>query len=360
MRRKTLLYFDTAEKIRGYIVSEKLQPGAFLPPERALADEFGISVVTLKKALKFLCEENILTTVPRRGTRVNATIAASGASSCRKRRIGLTVWENTDIFHTDTVSHIALSGTVFPTENYEIVMVYVNASMIYAGTWGGLLPSDLDGILVTVQELPEMMLNELRAASLPAVFIEHENFTPGVWIDEVPGVLKLMKYLISMNHKKIAFVSGPAPLAMVRKQIMAFRAFVNENKLFNDERYIVSCAYERKSAFVETLRILELPSPPTAILLGSEFMAQGALDALQSKCLKCPDDISIVCFGGSVLSLQSYPQLTVLTTAFSQSPGLFKAGAQMLRDMLENRQTETSVIIERDLIVRESTALRHC
>ncbi|OGV45298.1 MAG: hypothetical protein A2017_08840 [Lentisphaerae bacterium GWF2_44_16] len=359
MRRKTLLYFDTAEKIRGYIVSEKLQPGAFLPPERALADEFGISVVTLKKALKFLCEENILTTVPRRGTRVNSISFNEGASVCRKRRIGLTVWENTDIFHTDTVSHIALSGSLFPAESYEIVMVYVNASMIYAGTWGNLLPSDLDGMLVTVQELPDAMLNELKTASLPAVFIEHENFSPGCWIDEAPGVFKLLNYLISMGHKKIAFVSGPAPLAMVQKQLRAFKSFAADKKLFHDERYIVSCAYERKSAFVETLRILELPSPPTAILLGSEFMAQGALDALQSKGLKCPDDVSIASFGGGVLSQQSYPQLTVLTTVFNQSPGLFSVGAQMLRNILEKGEAGASLIVERDLIVRESTALRH-
>lgn len=353
MRKKTLLYYETADKIREYIISEKLQQGAFLPPERILAEEFKVSVVTLKNALKFLCEENILKTVPRRGTKVNEMPSAVLPQVRRKKRIGITVWKNADVFHTDNIRLIEAAGDIFPSEAYEIVIVYVGPEMIYSESWGSALPENLDGIFVTVQELPPSMLQEIKNSALPAVFMELEGFTPGVWINETPGISKLMNYLNSLGHSKIAFISGPHALAMVQEQLKVFRSFA-----VHDERYIAAAPYERKAAFTETLKMLELPEPPTAILLGNEFMAQGALDALQAKGLKCPDDVSIACFGGISLSLQSYPQLTILTSVFNQ-PSIFKIGAQMLCDIIENRNTETSVVIERELVVRESTALKN-
>lgn len=354
MRKKTLLYYETADKIREYISSEKLRPGAFLPPERVLAEEFAVSIVTLKSALKFLCEEKILTTVPRRGTKINEIPEAFRQAERRKKRIGITVWKNADVFHTDNVRLIETVGNVFPADSYEIVIVYVGPEMIRAESWDNSLHTDLDGIIVTLQELPHSMLDAVKNSSLPAVFIDHKNFTPGIWINEVPGISKLITYLLSLGHKKIAFISGPPSLIMVQEQLKAFR---NSAGLACDERCIAAAPYERKAAFTETVKILELPERPTAFLLGNEFMAQGALDALQSKNLKCPSDISIACFGGIQVSLQSYPQLTILTSGLQQL-GSFTAGAQMLCDIIEKRTTEESVVVERELVVRESTALR--
>ena len=356
MQKKTLLYYETAGRIREYIVAEKLHTGAFLPTERVLAEEFGVSVVTLKRALKVLCEKNILTTIPRRGTKVNALPEAAG-SACKKKRIGLAVWRDSDIFHTDAIRLISAAGTVFPQSDYEIVLVYVTNEMLYAESWGDSLSSScLDGLLVCVQELQGEMLKEIKTSSLPTVFLAHKGFSPGVWINEAPGISKLLKYLVSLGHERIAFVSGPADLGMVQDQVKAFKNFVCGRNIPFDNKYIASSLYERKAAFIETIRLLELPEPPTAILAGSEFMAQGVLDALQSKGKKCPGDLSLACFGGISISQQSYPQLTILTTIFDQNPGTFSAGAQMLRDILEGRTTETSVIVERELIVRESTS----
>ena len=70
--RKTLLYYDISEKIKDYIISEKLQVGSLLPSERDLSEKFNVACITLRKALECLCTEGILTKIPRKGSRINA------------------------------------------------------------------------------------------------------------------------------------------------------------------------------------------------------------------------------------------------------------------------------------------------
>ena len=58
-------YEHVAEKLRTAIVRGRLRPGARLPSERALADEFGVSRATIVSALQLLRGERLIET--RRG-----------------------------------------------------------------------------------------------------------------------------------------------------------------------------------------------------------------------------------------------------------------------------------------------------
>jgi LacI family transcriptional regulator len=355
MRKKTLLYYDTADKIAEFIVAKKMHKGTFLPPERELALKLKVSVVTLKKALKYLCEENILETIPRRGTMIKNLPVDTACKVNKRKKIGITIHQNINFFQTDSMRLIASVGEAFPADNYEVIIVYITSDMLHAESWQSSLPTDLDGLLVSTQGLPAKMLNEVGNSQLPVVFIEYENFTPGAWINEEPGIYKTIKYLKSLGHERIAFISGPSELLMVQKQTEAFKTAIQGSSSFDSGNLITSVPYERRAAFTEVRRMLNLQNPPSAFLLGDEFMAQGALDAIQASGLRSPEDVSVICFGGISISQQSYPQLTILTTVFNQYPGLLTACALMLRDILEGKNTEKSIIVERELVIGEST-----
>jgi len=88
--KKTLLYYDVAERIKAYITVTPLAVGALLPPERLLAQKLDVSVVTVRKALDCLVNESVIEKLARRGNRVlNVPVPEGGK---RKKRVGITIW----------------------------------------------------------------------------------------------------------------------------------------------------------------------------------------------------------------------------------------------------------------------------
>lgn len=64
-------YQRVVETIKGDIRSGRLQPGDQLPGNRALADQHGVALATLQKALKVLQDQGWLIATPAVGVFVN-------------------------------------------------------------------------------------------------------------------------------------------------------------------------------------------------------------------------------------------------------------------------------------------------
>jgi len=202
-----------------------------------------------------------------------------------------------------------------------------------------------------VQEIPEKVLRKIRHSGIPAVFAGFEGLTPGVWCNEESAVTKILSYLSSLGHRRIGFITPPG-MPITEEQIRAFREFHERKRWKLPERYVINGSFDERSGYQKTMEMLEMKNAPTAILLGDDFMGMGALKAISDKGMKCPDDISIACFGGTMISEQLHPSLTNL-----RSSGVFPAAAKMLRKLVEKEKIEEdALVLERELIVRESTA----
>ncbi len=64
----TPLYEQLAEALRGGILDGSYEAGSLLPSEHALCEQFGVSRVTVRKALSLLMEEQLLERRPGKGT----------------------------------------------------------------------------------------------------------------------------------------------------------------------------------------------------------------------------------------------------------------------------------------------------
>lgn len=63
-----LRYKAVADHIMGLVESGKLQIGARLAAERDLADEYGVSYMTVRRAMKELRERGVVVSVHGKGT----------------------------------------------------------------------------------------------------------------------------------------------------------------------------------------------------------------------------------------------------------------------------------------------------
>src|ERR1035437_1829315 len=62
------LYEQIVEQIEKSIVGGEIKPGEQLPPERELAQRFGVSRTAVREAVKALSEKGLVEALPGRGT----------------------------------------------------------------------------------------------------------------------------------------------------------------------------------------------------------------------------------------------------------------------------------------------------
>jgi DNA-binding GntR family transcriptional regulator len=61
-------YMQVADHLHSLIRSRKVAVGSRLPGEQALADEFGVAIGTIRRALKEMRQRGLVKTVPSLGT----------------------------------------------------------------------------------------------------------------------------------------------------------------------------------------------------------------------------------------------------------------------------------------------------
>jgi GntR family transcriptional regulator len=62
------IYVQVADHISGQIASGELAPGAKLPAERDLADQWGVAYQTIRRAMRELRERGLIASVVGKGT----------------------------------------------------------------------------------------------------------------------------------------------------------------------------------------------------------------------------------------------------------------------------------------------------
>jgi DNA-binding GntR family transcriptional regulator len=73
-----LVYVAVADHIEARVRTGELQPGARLPAERDLAQEYGVAYLTLRRAAQMLRERGLIVTVHGRGTYVADPVPPNG------------------------------------------------------------------------------------------------------------------------------------------------------------------------------------------------------------------------------------------------------------------------------------------
>ncbi|WP_051061854.1 GntR family transcriptional regulator [Nocardiopsis chromatogenes] len=63
-----LVYVAVADHIAARVKAGELRPGMQLPPERELAEEYGVAYMTIRRANKELRERGLIVTVHGKGT----------------------------------------------------------------------------------------------------------------------------------------------------------------------------------------------------------------------------------------------------------------------------------------------------
>lgn len=200
--------------------------------------------------------------------------------------------------------------------------------------------------------------------SLPAVSIGSYPAVGAmsrVMLNHCRGARMAAEHLIGLGHRQIAVIKGHAwrPASEERWRGIAEAFHVHGMKM--DHRLVVQLQSEGSlqmpatpdEGYLAAKTLLSRKLPFTALLAFNDLTALGAMRAFHEAGLGTPANISVVGFDDIPSAAYHLPGLTTLRQPLHQMGNL--AGRSLLHLIAKDASTPKDLIVEPELIVREST-----
>ncbi|MBK9121694.1 MAG: LacI family DNA-binding transcriptional regulator [Chloroflexi bacterium] len=153
---------------------------------------------------------------------------------------------------------------------------------------------------------------------IPVVRRDYVPSSRLAWVgfDQVFASRIAVEHLLELGHTQIASVPPEADLHNGYWRHITIQQSLREHGL-----ELVAYAegdYSMGSGYAGVQEILATGKPFTALIVGTDNMALGALRALREAGLRVPDDVSVISFDNSELSQYTEPPLTTVEFKFSK------------------------------------------
>ena len=177
-----------------------------------------------------------------------------------------------------------------------------------------LLKHNVIGVIYTSLITREITL-PARLKSVPTVLLncyEKSRNHPSVVPGDVAGGYAATDALLKAGHRRVAHLKGEVWIDAARDREQGYRQALTTWDVPVDEDLILVGGWTVDGGRELTLRLLDLPNPPTAIFCFNDRMAMGAYDAIRSRGLSVPEDISVVGFDDEELASYLVPPLATV------------------------------------------------
>ena len=253
-------------------------------------------------------------------------------------------------------------GTEFEARdhNYYILLTTVGNQFdpdVYVPRF--LLERNVDGIIIA-GKVNEKLISHIDSLDLPIVLVDFEikrAHHSAVLIDNWRGATLAVEHLLSLGHKRIAFIGGDVRHPSITDRYEAYQNTLHMAGVFLEESYEVTDEEETsvEGGTSAAERLFASGAKPTAIFAANDAMAIGCMRHLKSRGLRIPQDVAIVGFDDIEISSHIEPHLTTVRVLKEE---MGKIAVQRVVDSI-NAKTKTVVTthVPVELIVRESTVV---
>jgi LacI family transcriptional regulator len=201
-------------------------------------------------------------------------------------------------------------------------------------------------------------LAALSRARLPLVVVDPLNVAQpdvtSVGSTNFAGGLAATQHLLSLGHRRIAYLGGPPAAGCNQARMNGFRGAMEAAGAPVPMDYVRLHDFLYDDGLAGGTALLDLAEPPTAIFAGSDEVALGVMEAARARGLRVPEDLSIVGFDDTQVARLASPPLTTVRQPLQEM------GAVALRTALRLAAGEKvdshHVELATKLVIRESAA----
>lgn len=253
-------------------------------------------------------------------------------------------------------------GTIhaIEAEGYHLLLHPAEPGAPYNSTYGQLIRTrKVDGLIIASPLVDDPEIKLLQEEGTPIVLHGSTDTAdiPSVEVDNAQGAYTAMRHLLDLGHRRIGHISNaPFSYTSSRDRLTGYQQALEDAGIAYDPELVYAGAFTDASGYEPMNRLLDLPEPPSALFVGSDVVALGALDAIHNRGLRIPDDLSVIGFDDVLLGRYLRPPLTTIHLPAYELGR--EAGIMILRIMSGEPLPSRKVLLPTQLIIRNSTAPR--
>lgn len=162
-----------------------------------------------------------------------------------------------------------------------------------------LLMRHVDGIILFPEENEEEIVRFIKEQNVPMVMVD--NMVEGIpcdaiLTDNMGGVYTAVEELIKCSHRRIGMITGPEQMYTSRERMKGYCRACEDYFVEVEPELIRYGNYDMESGYRCFMELMDLEKPPTAVVAGNYYMAIGALQVINEKGIRIPDQLSFIAY----------------------------------------------------------------
>jgi LacI family transcriptional regulator len=262
----------------------------------------------------------------------------------------------------DYIDNLIRSMSVALTESpYRLSYHVGNREVNSAGLYDSMLLKRPNSGLISITPSNVGLISEAcQRHKTPCIFIDfHGDRTFGdeyvINIANRDSIKVAMRHLFDLGHRRIGFVAGMLTMTSALERLKGYEEALTEIGITYDPALVVEGSWVPDKAYEATLKLLQLPERPTAIVASNDVMASGVMIAIREAGLQIPGDISIIGFDDIPMA-----EDISLTTIQQPTKKIGMQAVQLMTALLDGETiSQHEYEYPADLIVRQTTGRAH-
>lgn len=297
----------------GRRAAEAVAPGVTI---REVAAAAGVSVATVSRVMNGTAavrdETRLRVEAEVERLRYSPNAAARSLITNRTSTVGVVLPDIWGEYFSEVIRGIDLSAR---QAGYHVL---VSSSHSDAGETRDVLRAmhgRVDGVVVMSPQAAPRVLEGSLPASLPVVLL---NAAPGgthrasLNVDNRGGARAMVAHLLSLGHRRIAFVAGPASNYDATERRRGWRDALRAAGLPHGRAVELPGDFGEESGEAAGEAISRLVPRPTAVFAANDSMAVGVLGALRRAGVRVPADVVVAGFDDIPIARFASPPLSTV------------------------------------------------
>ncbi|UOB05903.1 LacI family DNA-binding transcriptional regulator [[Acidovorax] ebreus] len=221
-----------------------------------------------------------------------------------------------------------------------------------------LIARGVDALVLLGSRYPQEVIGLLRTQGTPFVrlWTQDDSLGPCVGFDEAQAAALVIDHLADLGHHEIGFIGGYTKNnERAEARLSGLTRAVARRGLVLREDATVETEYGFQEGFDAMEWIRSGGCPITAVVCGNDYLAAGALAALDQAGVSVPEQLSVASFNDNDFAPFLHPPLTTLHLPIKEMGEL---AARYLVSVLQNQNPQPIASLPMALKVRRSTGPR--
>lgn len=201
----------------------------------------------------------------------------------------------------------------------------------------------VDGLLVSLSAETTSIehFKKVHESGIPIVFYDRvtdEIKTHQVVSDNIGGTYNATMHLINNQYTRIGHITSSKELSITHERLTGYEKALKDQGIPVNPDYIKYCAHGGKDLEeIETAidSLLQMDTPPDAIITASDRITIGALAILKKKKIVIPDQLAIVGYSNFSAPEIFQPELTTIRQPAFE---IGKSAAELLIKLIETKR----------------------